>query len=45
MDRGALVPDDVTVRMLLERISESDASGRVYPGRLSAQPGAGGGAG
>ena len=26
MDRGALVPDDVTVRMLLERISESDAS-------------------
>ena len=26
MDRGALVPDDVTVRMLLERISEPDAS-------------------
>ncbi len=27
MDRGELVPDDVTVRMLLERISQPDASG------------------
>ena len=27
MDRGELVPDDVTVRMLLERISRPDASG------------------
>ena len=26
MDRGELVPDDVTVRMLLERISEPDAA-------------------
>ena len=26
MDRGELVPDDVTVRMLLERISQPDAS-------------------
>ena len=26
MDRGELVPDDVTVRMLLERISQPDAA-------------------
>ncbi|MCH8200043.1 MAG: nucleoside monophosphate kinase, partial [Chloroflexi bacterium] len=27
MDRGALVPDDVTTRMVLERFKESDAAG------------------
>ena len=33
MDRGELVPDDVTVRMLLERISQPDAaSGYILDG-------------
>lgn len=27
MDRGALVPDDITLRMLLERLAEPDAAG------------------
>src|SRR3954454_18367336 len=27
MDRGQLVPDDITIRMLLERLDEPDAKG------------------
>jgi adenylate kinase len=29
MDRGELVPDDVTIRMLLERLTQPDAAGGV----------------
>ena len=44
MDAGGLVPDEIVVGIIAERIDEPDAQGRFHPGRLSAHRGAGRGA-
>ncbi len=44
MERGQLVPDDITVRMLLDRLAEPDAAGGRHPRRLPAHEGPGRGA-
>ena len=45
MARGDLVPDDVIIGMIRERLSAPDTEGRVHPGRLPAHAGPGPGAG
>ena len=44
MERGQLVPDDITIRMLLERLAPARRGRRGHPRRLPAQPGPGRGA-
>ena len=44
MERGQLVPDDITIRMLLDRLAQPDAAERRDPRRLPAQPRPGRGA-
>ena len=41
---GELVPDEITIALIRERLGEPDARGGLRPRRLSAQPGAGGSA-
>ena len=43
MDRGDLVPDEVIIGVIAERIAGSEAAGRVHPRRLPAhrRPGRG----
>ena len=38
MERGALVPDDVTMQMIAERLATPDAAARRHPRRLPAHP-------
>ncbi len=44
MDRGELVPDEIVVTIVADRIGEPDAQERLHPRRLSAHGPAGGGA-
>ena len=44
MERGDLVPDEITIRMIRERLGRGRRARRVHPRRLPAQPRAGGGA-
>ena len=45
MDAGQLVPDEITVRLLLERLGRPDAAAGRHPRRLPADGGAGRGPG
>ena len=44
MERGQLVPDDITIRMLLDRLEAADAADRRDPRRVPAERGPGRGA-
>ena len=44
MARGELVPDEVVVAIVADRIDQPDAQQRLHPRRLSAHRAAGGGA-
>ena len=38
MDEGKLVPDELTVRILLDRVIRMMTAKRIYPGRISPGP-------
>ena len=44
MDRGDLVPDDLIIAMIIERLQQPDTAERLHPRRLPAHACAGGGA-
>ena len=44
MDAGALVPDEVVIAIIKERLSQEGLQKRFYPGWLSQNGSAGGGA-
>ena len=39
MDKGALVPDELVLKLIEERLQQPDAAVRLHPGRLSAHGG------
>jgi len=41
MERGLLVPDEITISMILERIAAADCAEGFYPRWLPQNPGAG----